>query len=356
MGSTIGDVAREAGVSIATVSRVINKTDNVRSETALKVTRAAAKLRFYPDRGARALVSKRTRSVGLLVPTLLNEYWASFCESVQGALLRHDYSLFLGTLDGASSDYLERMLRSVVERRMDGLIIGAQRPNGPSHVGRDAVIKGQDEYVERRVRSILEHVRLPVVSFNQTLEGFSSVMGDHEMGGEAAARLLLSLGHRDFAFIGGDPDHFGEHDPRERGFRRVLAQQGIHLDPRLVRYVPFGIESGYAAAGELLDEGLKLTALFCWNDQLSAGALNCLVDRGVSVPGAVSVVGFDDIGLARVTRPALTTIRQPLKAMGEITVRLLLDAMESEGPATPMKVMLPTELVVRGSTGVAPIS
>ena len=126
MAKTIRDVAEEAGVSIATVSRVINKTNNVKPETRLRVMKAATKLHFYPDQGARSMVSRKTKSVGLLVPTLLNEYWASFCESAQRAFLREGYSVFLGTLDAGSEGYLETLLRSVIERKMDGLIFGAQ--------------------------------------------------------------------------------------------------------------------------------------------------------------------------------------------------------------------------------------
>jgi LacI family transcriptional regulator len=349
VAKTIRDVAKEAGVSIATVSRVINRTTKVRQETLNRVVKAAEKLNFYPDQGARSMVSKKTKSVGLLVPTLLNEYWASFCESVQRALLKEGYSVFLGTLDGASEDYFEKLLRSVLERKMDGLIFGTQRPLHSEKPGPDSNIPEQDTYFLKHVTAMLKHGHLPVISFGEQMPGFSSVWGDHYQGGVLAAEHLKSLGHGEIAYIGGDPFHRKEQDPRERGFRDSLQKNGTALNEHLARYVPFSLENGAAAAGSLLETGKRFTALFCWNDVLAAGALNLLLDRGVRVPEDVSVIGFDDISLARATRPALTTIHQPIAAMGKSTVDLLLDALRSGAEFVPRNITLAMELVERKS-------
>jgi LacI family transcriptional regulator len=349
MSKTIRDVAKEAGVSIATVSRVINKTNNVKQETRKKVLAATKKLNFYPDQSARTMVSKKTKSVGLLVPTLLNEYWASFCESVQRALLRRGYSLFLGTLDAASEDYLELMLRSVVERKMDGLIIGAQKPNRAGAEPTEGQISRQDSYLLQRIVAILKHVHMPVISYGQEIPGFSSVRGNHYQGGMIAADYLFSQGHRDIAYLGGNPFYRADQDPREKGFRDCLAQKGCPLNESLVRYTPFSVENGYKATAAMLEEGKRFTALFCWNDLLAAGALNALIDRNIRVPGDVSVIGFDDISLARVTRPALTTIHQPIAELGQSTVDLLLESMQSGRDFVPRNITLALDLVERSS-------
>jgi len=351
MAKTIRDVAKEAGVSIATVSRVINKTNKVRPETLDRVMKATKKLDFYPDQGARSMVSKKTKSVGLLVPTLLNEYWASFCESVQRALLKEGYSVFLGTLDAASEDYLEKLLRSVIERKMDGLIFGAQKPNHFEMPRPDNNVPQQDDYLLKRIAAMLKHGHLPVISFGRQMPGFSSVWGDHYQGGVLAAEHLLSLGHREIAYIGGDPFYRVEQDPRERGFRDALARNGVSLEEELVQYIPFGVENGQIATRTLLDKQVRFTALFCWNDLLAAGALNQLLDHGIRVPEEISVIGFDDISLARAIRPALTTIHQPIAAMGKSTVDLLLDAMRSGSDFVPRNISLAMELMQRKSTG-----
>jgi DNA-binding LacI/PurR family transcriptional regulator len=350
MSKTIRDVAEEAGVSIATVSRVINKTNKVRPETRSRVMKAAKKLHFYPDQGARSMVSRKTKSVGLLVPTLLNEYWASFCESTQRALLREGYSVFLGTLDAGTEGYLETLLRSVIERKMDGLIFGAQRPNHTSAKAEGGDIPFQDDYLLRRISTTLRHVHLPVISFGQALSGFSSVWGDHHQGGALVAAHLLSLGHENIAYIGGDPYYREEHDPREKGFREVLTSAGITINEKLVEYVPFSIENGGIAVQKILDRDARFTALFCWNDLLAAGALGQLLDRGVRVPEDVSVVGFDDISIACALRPALTTVHQPIAAMGQSAADLLLDAMRTGGEFVPRNVTLAMELVTRRSS------
>lgn len=353
MAKTIRDVAEAAGVSIATVSRVINKTANVKPETRSRVMKAAKKLHFYPDQGARSMVSRKTKSVGLLVPTLLNEYWASFCESTQRALMKEGYSIFLGTLDGGAEGYLETLLRSVIERKMDGLIFGAQKPNRPGVKAGDGDFPAQDDYLLRRISTTLRHVHLPVISFGQPLSGFSSVWGDHYQGGALVAAHLVSLGHKDIAYIGGDPCNREDHDPREKGFREALTKAGIAISGKLVEYVPFSIENGGIAVRKILDRGARFTALFCWNDLLAAGALGQLLDRGVRVPEDVSVVGFDDISIARALRPALTTVHQPIAAMGQSAADLLLDAMQTGGGFVPRNVTLAMELVTRRSSGKA---
>jgi LacI family transcriptional regulator len=350
MAKTIRDVAAVAGVSIATVSRVINNTNKVKPAVRLRVIKAAKKLHFYPDHSARSLGSRKTKSVGLLVPTLLNEYWASFCESTQRALLKEGYSVFLGTLDAGTEGYLETLLRSVIERKMDGLIFGAQRPNrtGAKATVRD--IPFQDDYLLRRISATLRYVHLPVISFGQQIPGFSSVWGDHFQGGALVAAHLLSLGHERIAYIGGDPYYREEHDPRERGFREALTRAGITINEKLVEYVPFGIESGGAAVEKIHSRGVRFTALFCWNDLLAAGALGRLLDRGVRVPEDVSVVGFDDISIARALRPALTTVHQPIAVMGQSAADLLLDAMRTGREFVPRNVTLAMELVTRRSS------
>lgn len=355
MAKTIRDVAKAAGVSIATVSRVINNTSSVTPATRSRVMKAAKLLHFYPDQGARSMVSRKTKSVGLLVPTLINEYWASFCESTQRALLREGYSVFLGTLDGGTEGYLDTLLRSVIERKMDGLIIGAPKPNRTGPEKDAGGITPPDDYLMGRISTTLRHVHLPVTLFGKPVSGFSSVWGDHYHGGELVAEHLMALGHEHIAYIGGDPDSRKENDPREKGFRAALSGAGIPINEKLVEYVPFSIENGGGAIRRILDRGERFTALFCWNDLLAAGALGELLDDGVRVPEDVSVVGFDDISISRAFRPSLTTVHQPISAMGQSAANLLLEAMRSGSGFVPRNITLAMELVARRSSGKAPI-
>ncbi|MDF2670211.1 MAG: LacI family transcriptional regulator [Paenibacillus sp.] len=333
---TIKDVAREANVSIATVSRVINGKDKVRKETREKIQRAIAKLNYTPDQAARSMIVKKTRIIGMIVPLLTNEYWAALAELIQSELLKRGYTLIIGT----SNDEHNSSLTAFLERRVDGLLIGG-------------MLNFQDG---ERVLSMFREQGIPMVSFDSRSNQITSVNGDNMSSAMEATEHLIGLGHTRIAYIGSVSTSL----ERELGYRNALMLNQIGVDEELVisgrttTVHNFSLY-GYQCTKQLLDDKRPFTAVFCSNDLIAIGAIKAFEEYGMEVPRDKAVVGFDDISLASLYRPSLTTIQQPVEAMVEAAVELILEQIENlDKSFTPKKVTFPMKLIIRQSSG-API-
>lgn len=339
----IADVAEAAGVSKTAVSFAFNNPDRLAEDTATRIRDIAEQLGYRPDPVARMLSQGRTRAIGVLTPQPLsvvfsNPFFGALCEGVGLAADESGFGLYLiSPLHGS-------LARAVGRASVDGFV----------------AIGLSDSHPE------IEQVRrsgLPIV-FVDSAAGTvdNSIEVDDEGGAEAAAEHLVELGHRDVAVIAMEPpvllarpDPGGVIGRRLAGYRRGLAMAGIELPDERIVAGPSTVAGGAVAFRRVWAEGLRPTAILAMSDAIAIGVLRAADDLGIDVPQALSVVGFDDVDMAAFVNPPLTTIHQPVRRKGEEAVRLLLGVIERRTlPGEHRR--LATHLVVRSSTGPAPIS
>jgi len=326
---TIAEVARRARVSKTTVSRVLNNKGDVDASTAIRVREVIAATGYTPSAGAVGLARGRTQTVGMLVPGLTWPWMGDVLQGVADVLEARGYGLLLNTMN-RGADSLAQFARHVSANAFDGLLL-VEPPDTLSYI------------------TSLHEGGLPVVMIDDRGHhpGFPSVATNNHDGAAAAAAHLLAGGRRRLAMVTG-PAEFGCTRDRAAGLRDRLTGAGVELDPRLVVAGDFTRGGGEDAVRELLATGAAFDAVFAHNDLMAVGVLDGLSAAGRTVPGDVAVVGFDDIPIAALTRPALTTVRQPSREMGEAAATMLLDNLGGTAlPAAPHVV--PTSLVVRES-------
>jgi LacI family transcriptional regulator len=330
---TSHDVAARAGVSQPTVSLVLSSNPRARvaSATRERVLRAAAELGYRPNVVARSLVRRRSFALGVVVPDLSNQFFADVASGAERVASEEGYAIFLSARRDVP---LERQLEALRARQVDGVILDAAGANAVP----PAVFEG-----------------LNVVLVDEPTDRWPGVASDAEGAGRLAAEHLLALGHRRIAFVGPSADVHGFR-MRERGFVRALAEAGVALTSELLRRVPATLDGGQAAMRALLalPGGRRPTAAFCANDLLALGAHKGCTQAGVAIPGAMSLVGCDDIPFARLVTPELTTVAVPARELGARAARLLVREIEGKGGPRQKAKPLPVKLVVRGTTGAAP--
>ena len=338
MRARLSDIAQQAGVSEATVSRVLNDRPGVSADTRQAVLTALDMLGY--ERPAR-LHKRSAGLVGLIVPELENPIFPAFAQVIESALAQTGYTpvLCTQTPGGVTEDeYLELLL----DRQVSGIVFVA---------GLHADTTADHERYQRLVAR-----PLPIVLINGYVQGIAApfISCDDKQSAESAVAHLAALGHERIGFISG-PERFRAVQRKLEGFRSGMRRHVASSKPRgadeLVALTLFGVEGGEVAAGQLLDR--DATGLVCGSDLMALGAIRAAHRRGLQVPRDLSVVGFDDSPLIAFTDPPLTTLRQPVAAMGNAAVRALVD--EINGHAAPRsEYVFTAELVVRGSTAAAP--
>jgi LacI family transcriptional regulator len=333
--ATIRDIADLAGVSIATVSRVLNDRPDVAAGTRETVLQVVREHGFQTNRGARGLSSGRTGMIGLTLPLVADAYFGPMLSGAAEALYESDLRIVLcPTLHEHDREV------SLLERLMRGTTDGA--------------ILMLPEESEDELRT-LQRQGYPFVVVDpreQPPEGIACVAAMHAAGAKQATEHLLSLGHRRIGAIAGAPGWYATEE-RLLGFRAALASAGILLDPELVVYSDWRIPQGIEAADRLLSLRDRPTAIFGFNDNVAIGALHAARARGLSVPEDLSVVGFDDTAQAVIVTPNLTSVSQPLAELGRTGVSLLTRLLDGQR-VDALRMELSTKLVVRESTGPPP--
>jgi LacI family transcriptional regulator len=323
---TITDVALAAGVSVATVSKVINGRDGIATATSARVLGVVQELGYESSLVARSLRSRRTHVIGILVAEF-EPFSAEILKGAGSGLGDTDYELlaYTGARQSGRAGWERRYLSRLSGTLIDGAIIVT-----PTVVDADAGV--------------------PVVAIDPHAGSadLPSVESDNLAGGLLATRHLIELGHRRIAFMAGRPD-LESSRLREAGFRQALSEAGIEVDPSLVRMSDYRRDAAHQPAIELLSRPDRPTAVFAGNDLSAIGTMEAAQEMGLDVPGDVSVIGFDDIPEAARTTPALSTVRQPIQQMGSAAVELLIALMDGRIPETT-HVRLPTSLVIRGTT------
>ena len=330
---TIFDVAEGAGVSIKTVSRVVNNEANVREKTRERVLGVIRDLQYKPNAAARALSGRRSRSVGLVYENAEEfNYTNAVLNGTLGACDASGYSLLLCPLNLPDPDVGERVRGFAAQARVEGIVL-------PAPIGDVAAVTG-----------LLREMRIPFAAIapRNPLPAEINVACEDEAATFSLTEHLIGQGHRCIGYIKGHPDH-GASDKRFAGYRRALEEHGIAFAPRLVRQGYFDFDSGKAAAAELLELPEPPTAIVAGNDDMAAGVLFEARERGLSVPGQLSVAGFDDTQIASRLWPPLTTVRQPIMRMAETAARLLIDRLDGGQVQAPQKPFA-CEVVIREST------
>jgi len=294
-----------------------------------------AELDFKPNALARSLRMKQTKSVGIIVPDSANPFFANVTRSIEKALFAHHYTLILGNSDG-NLDKALLYLKVMTERQVDGLVfidVGA---------------------ADNVLNNTLRRLSFPVVLIDRIVPGVEAdyVTVTNIQGGFAATQHLISLGHRRIACLTG-PQGLTASLDRLKGYRQALSKAKLPLDETLIYTGDFQFESGYNGANHLLRLSPRPTAIFACNDLMVVGAIRAAVKLGIIVPSQLSVVGFDNIPLAKFSTPALTTITQPTEQIGLITANFLLMRIQNQD-LPPEQQILTTELVVRQTTASAP--
>jgi LacI family transcriptional regulator len=330
----LADVARAAGVSLSTASRALADLAIVHPATRRKVGDAARILGYVPHGAARALASRRSRTIGTVVPTLDNPIFARSAQALQRALAEAGYTLLVASHEYDAATELDVTL-ALVERGVDGLVF----------VGTDH----SPELFEFLARSGIPFELTWALDPDRHHHcvGFSN-----RLGAILVTRHLVELGHREFALISGHTRHNDRARERTAGVREALAAHGLSVADHRYVETAFSIASGRAAAARILDADAAPTAIACGNDLLAFGAMLECAARGLAVPRDVSVAGFDDIELAAEVAPPLTTIHIPSAEIGRRAALRLLARLA--GRRVVRVEESPVELIVRGSTGPAP--
>lgn len=303
--ATIYEVSKLAGVSLATVSRVMNSSGRVTDKTRQKVLAAMEELGYRPNSIAQSLASNRSNSVGILVPELHGPFFGTMLSGVEAELRGAEKHVIITVGHSDEAKELDG-IEFLMTRRCDALIL---------HV--DAV---SDEYLVR-----LSEGAVPVILINRTIPAISEncVNLDNRQGGYIAAKSLLELGHRSLAYISG-PRWKTDSNERLAGHKRALREAGMRFDEKLVYEGDFQEGGGSRGMAHLLDSGIPFSAVVCGNDNMAAGAVDVARGRGLAIPGDISVVGFDNLIFARYVHPKLSTVDYPIIDMGHMAARLVL--------------------------------
>jgi LacI family transcriptional regulator len=337
---TLEQIAALAGVSRATVSRVINDQPRVSSETRQRVLAIIRERGYHPNVAARSLASRRTQTIGLIIPSTMyasigSPYYALIMHGVTTACEQRRYSLMLSPATMLTPQGYERIIHSGT---VDGLVISTTS-------------------VGKQFLSWLHAEGFPFVLIGRQpdMPDINTVAADYEQGGAMAAQHLLWLGYNRIATITGPSDHGGAVG-RRNGFLDTLSQAGRFCPDHYIVEAPFNMQAGQEAMRRLLAADPIPEAVFCASDEMAIGAIRAIHEAGLHVPSDIAVVGFDDIPMARSIEPPLTTVRQPIERMGFAATSMLIDILEtrtlnSAMRLEPQHVILPTELVVRDSCG-----
>lgn len=331
MAPKIKDVAKKAGVSVTTVSRVLNGERYVKDDLKAKVKRAIDELGYAPSHIARSLVRRKTNLIGVIVPDLTSSFYSTILSSIEETASLNDYNLLVCNINEDTDKEL-KYLNVFKEMRVDGIII-------------------MHEKLSDNIRNFITKLDIPVIfsSVRPVDHKFVSVIIDDYEAAYDATRYLIELGHERIAFIGGDMRDITSGQNRYSGYRNALADQRVRIRYDYIRFGDYKTRSGYDLMKELLACEPRPTALFAVSDDMAVGAMNCVHDHQLKVPDDISIIGFDGSQLTELVRPRLSSMEQPIQEMGKTTVETLIDLITDETGAQREDLILGHKLVVRDS-------
>jgi LacI family transcriptional regulator len=333
---SIHDVAEHAGVSSATVSRYLNNSGYVGKKTRERISQAIIELDYMPNTLARALHTKSTLTIGLLLPDIVNVFWTSVARGAEDEARKHGYNLILCNVDSDIAR-LEDYITVLLQRQVDGLI----------YVPIDEPVKDSLGVFE-----IIHRKKTPAVILDYPLPGSDAdtILGDSRYGAYQLTELLISMGHRKIAIITGDKKYYTSNE-RLQGALSALKRAKIKQDKNLIYHSSFSyhMDESYEAAREILKRSDLPTAFFAGNNMVALGIIQAVRDAGYRIPEDFSLVCFDDIPQASIIDPFLTVAAQPAYEIGEMASRLLIQRIRCEGPQEPQTVVFPVKIIQRRS-------
>ncbi len=330
MTVTIYDVAREAGVSMATVSRVVNNNPNVKPQTRKKVFEAIERLGYRPNAVARGLASKKTTTVGVVIPDISNTLFAEVARGIEDIATMYHYNIILCNADKKKEKEI-RVINALLEKQVDGLLF-----------------MGGTVTEEHRDAFRTAHVPIVLCATTDNANALPEVDIDHEGAAFDAVNALIAKGHRSIGMISGTLEDPANGYARYQGYRRALEQAGIPFREDFVRIGNYRYESGMEAMDYFLKLADKPTAIFSGNDEMAIGAIHRIQDEGLRVPDDFSIISVDNSRMASMVRPLLSTAAQPMYDIGAVSMRLLTKLMNKE-TIEQSKFILPHEIIMRKS-------
>lgn len=330
MKLTIYDIAKLAGVSTATVSKVLNQTGRISEITRKRILQISKEHNYHPSVVASALTGKKTFTIGLLIPDLANPFFAEVARNVEDRAHELGFNLVICNTDNDSNKEI-KYIHLLRQKSVDGIIVATGVRN--------------DEILNELIG---QNIPIAVIAREMSVLTASTVLVDDFAGGYSAASHLIQLGHRRIAIVAENLSVMSSSE-RVRGYRHALEEAGLSFDEKLVMVSDFTVQGGKKAAKRLLGSAQPPTAIFACNDLLAIGAMQAAKERNLAIPQQLSIVGFDNTILASITDPPLTTVAQPIKIMGHKVVDLITQEMNSDKTEIQRVVLLP-QLIVRSST------
>jgi len=329
MAASIKDVAKEARVSIATVSRVLNNIDVVNEDTKQRVKDAIEKLGYRPNIVARSLKTQKTRTVGIIIPDISNQFYPEIVRGAEDVANIYDYNVMLCNTDLDKEKEIE-YLKILKEKMSDGVIY-------------------MSSTMSEDVYKVLEDLNLSAVLIeNSDPSGkIPSVSIDNEKAAFDGVSYLIKKGNKKVAYIGTDKDNNNLSALRYKGYTKALKKNGMAIDGNRVCFCGSKAKDGYSSMGRILEAG-EVDAVFCTGDEIAMGAINCLREKGIKVPEQVDVMGFDNVYFSAIFYPKLTTVAQPMYDMGSVGMRMLIKKINNEEPEAKNYV-LDHEIIERDS-------
>ncbi len=330
MTVTIYDVAREAGVSMATVSRVVNNNPNVKPQTRKKVYEAIERLGYRPNAVARGLASKKTTTVGVVIPDISNPIFSEVARGIEDIANMYHYNIILCNAD-KKKDKEIRVVNTLLEKQVDGLLFMG------------GIVT--EDHIQAFKTS---NVPIVLCATSDEKESMPSVDIDHEGAAFDAVSELIKQGHAKIAMISGTLQDPSNGYARYQGYKRALEVAGLPLREEYVRIGNYKYESGMEMTKFFLGLEDRPTAIFTANDEMAIGAIHTIQDNGLAVPADISIISVDNIRMASMVRPQLSTVAQPMYDIGAVAMRLLTKLMKKEN-VQQNRVILPHELIHRQS-------
>lgn len=328
---TIKDVARMAGISISTVSRVVNNSKPVSSEIRDKVLKIIEETGYVPNPVARSLVMKKSQLIGVLVPDISNLFISELLNGIEEICKMYGYDVLLCNTYGETDEELKyiNLLRS---KQVAGVVFVSWK-------------------IEKLCVDLLAESKIPCAYIAKNAQDFDiySVCIDHKKATYDMTKHLIAKGHERIAFFRSSVDDSIEDSQRLKGYKKALEEEGKTVDLSLILQGDRTPESGYALTLQLMEQKKRVDAIFASSDEMAIGVIGALTDQGLHIPEDVSVVGYDDIKMASMMRPTLTTIRQPIYDMGAVSVRMVVKLINEE-PIEDKVNFLPYELIERQSS------
>jgi LacI family transcriptional regulator len=325
------DIAKRAKVSVITVSRALNNRPDINPETKKRILKIARDLNYTTDQLARGLVTRKTRTIGVLVPDNVDSFYAAVVQGIGDECRERGYGIFLwNTLDSADKEL--ECLRQAREKRTDGILLYP--------------VQADKRYINE-----LKLSSSPIVFLNRHTDDPHSdhVMNDNVHGAYLAIQHLIKKGHRKIAYVCAKPDSSTGQE-RIAGCRKAIAEAGFPSESLELLFCEENIESSYQLVKVLVAREQRPSAIFMWDDRLAVSAIKAIHEIGLRIPDDVAVVGYDDIEIAAYLYPPLTTVHQPSHQIGETAARILLNKLEQKDTLTPHKIVLKPNLVIRETT------